>query len=217
MRDTQFRQGIEDWLAQISPTFALRAEKTQPNKKRKLDQSSVYLPSPTSSMSDHPTEAHYGSDPVSAASFGSQSTPLKRKIAPRAVDKDKTPKARKLPSIIDNAPSLSSQSDSQASGRSSPVRQFPIMGRDGYFIDCQTLNPNQTEIPAELTELLLDVQDISSGFGIIPHFLKVFTFFFFFLQRSRNLSGLGVSTLKVGNYAANTKCSLRLTSTSKPT
>ncbi|KAG7429101.1 hypothetical protein BFJ63_vAg17353 [Fusarium oxysporum f. sp. narcissi] len=76
-------------------------------------------------------------------------------------------------SLMRDAPSLMSQSDaSQKSGRSSPVKTFPITGMDGHIIYYKPLDPNDHDFPPKLEDLLYDINKINGQIGIIPESLK---------------------------------------------
>ncbi|KAF6527919.1 hypothetical protein HZS61_008221 [Fusarium oxysporum f. sp. conglutinans] len=117
-------------------------------------------------------------------------TPVnKRKTPHNAIDIDGlgedteiTPRPGKAPSagpgstassVMRDAPSLTSQSDtSQKSGRSSPVKTFPIIGMEGHVIYSKPLDPDDHALPPELVDLLCDLDTINDKAGIIPKSLK---------------------------------------------
>ncbi|KAF5023713.1 hypothetical protein F66182_4217 [Fusarium sp. NRRL 66182] len=160
---------IQEWLAQIPHVQITSAEVERPAKKRKRDDSRHQLPSPEPSAanSDHSSKM-------------SLETPRKRQLVDQAVDNHETPRPKKAPSIagsgsiLRDAPSLSSQSDtSQRSGRSSPIKVFPIHGMDNHLLTAKSLDANQQGLPSELKHLLRDMKDIREVYGIIPESFKV--------------------------------------------
>ncbi|RSL45049.1 hypothetical protein CEP54_014439 [Fusarium duplospermum] len=98
-------------------------------------------------------------------------TPGKRKAGDIVTVDDETPRPTKIASNASSIPDLSSQS-SQRSGRSSPVKNFPIQGIGTHSLTCRTLNPNQRDMPPALLTLLGEIADIEMCWGFIPAYLQ---------------------------------------------
>ncbi|GKU16665.1 hypothetical protein FLAG1_12068 [Fusarium langsethiae] len=95
----------------------------------------------------------------------------------KAVDDDPTPRAFKITgsnnSFFEGSQSASSQSNTtNRSGRSSPVKAFPIRGAGGHVIDTRTMNPNAPGIPPDLKVLLKDFQNITMCYNFLPKRLQ---------------------------------------------
>ncbi|RSL92416.1 hypothetical protein CEP52_013833 [Fusarium oligoseptatum] len=141
-----------------------------PAKKRKIHYRSIHLPSPdrsTASSTDN-------TKPFSRASVAGRMTPEtpgKRKAGEIVTIDDETPRPTKIASNASSIPDLSSQS-SQRSGRSSPVKNFPIQGIGTHSLTCRTLNPNQRDMPPALLTLLGEIADIEMCWGFIPAYLQ---------------------------------------------
>ena len=74
----------------------------------------------------------------------------------------------------ENTPSLaSSHTDSQASGTSSPSKQLSGLELDSDGIQIKVLTPGAKGMPSSLSDLLLGMEDISHGLGVVPLPLKV--------------------------------------------
>ncbi|KAL6366252.1 hypothetical protein LRP88_00097 [Fusarium phalaenopsidis] len=99
-------------------------------------------------------------------------TPEKRKAGDLATVDDDTPRPTKIASNAGSILDLSSQS-SQRSGRSSPVKNFPIQGIGTHSLTSRTLNPNQRDMPPALLALLEEIENIGMCYGFIPAYLQV--------------------------------------------
>lgn len=156
---------IHDWLEKIQHP---RVSQTQPpTKRQKIDCRTWRLPSPAPSgdSSKHLFPA-LQMDPH---------TPNKRRLDDE--DNEATPRPNKTASNssrssfnIRLAPSDSSQS--QRSGRSSPVKNFPINGMDGHCIGARTMDPDQFGFPLALEDLMREMSEIGSKNGIVPEYLE---------------------------------------------
>lgn len=173
--DFTLEKAIEQWLEQICSSeapllFDSPCEWTdadRPTKKRKTNKQ-FQLPSPAQSAGSSTAARQRDNDGIM-----DPETPRKRKPEDETPEDD-TPRPNKAASTTSSAfkdaPSLSS---SQRSGRSSPVKTFPIYGEENHCISCQPLNPNQLDMPPALADLLREFMDIGEVYGVIPNYLKV--------------------------------------------
>ncbi|KAJ4315905.1 hypothetical protein N0V84_008111 [Fusarium piperis] len=145
-------------------------EPQPPAKKRKIHNPSDHLPSPVRSTA---SSADYRKPFIRASVTGRMTpeTPGKRKAGDIATVNDDTPRPTKIASNASSIPDLSSQS-SQRSGRSSPVKNFPIRGIGTHSLTSRTLNPNQRDMPPALLALLRDIEDIGMCCDFIPAYLQ---------------------------------------------
>lgn len=67
---------------------------------------------------------------------------------------------------------MSSQSNSQTSGRTSPTKSFPVVGLNNHRLDSVTMDPNHKDMPSGLAELVMDMGDFAYGKEIIPRCLE---------------------------------------------
>ena len=71
-------------------------------------------------------------------------------------------------------PSLSaSRTDSQASGYSSPSKDFNGLELDPEGVQTKVLRIGADDMPLELSNLLIKMEDIGRGLGVVPLSLKV--------------------------------------------
>ncbi|KPM42798.1 hypothetical protein AK830_g3733 [Neonectria ditissima] len=165
---------IERWLDHILPVSthlpltgpSSPSEEGRSTKRRKVG----HLISPSRSSNQ------VSVDPSQLRTPENQS---KRKLAEQArdqpVDSNATPrpsKAASSSSVFKSAPSLSSQSNSQVSGRSSLTNAFPVQGYGNHYLDSVTMDPDNKAMPNDLANLLNDMYDFSTERDIIPDVIK---------------------------------------------
>ncbi|KAH7136971.1 hypothetical protein B0J13DRAFT_560317 [Dactylonectria estremocensis] len=173
---------IENWLDHLLPASqhilsavsSSRGEEGRSTKRRKI--SHLISPSQSSNGSGSRTGAQI---PMNPSHPGTPESRSKRKLSDQATDQpvdiNATPRPSKAASgnsVFRSAPSLSSQSNSQASGRSSPTRAFPVHGYNNHRIESVTMDPDNKQMPSSLADLLNDMYDFSEGRDIIPDVLK---------------------------------------------
>ncbi|RSL83731.1 hypothetical protein CEP52_016644 [Fusarium oligoseptatum] len=151
---------VNRWLEDLSQSHDQSPidEGQRPAKKRKIHNPSNHLPSPVRSTASSADDTK----PFIRASVTRRMTPEtpgKRKAGDIATIDDDPPRPTKIASNAGSIPDLSSQS-SQRSGRSSPVKNFPIQGIGTHSLTSRTLNPNQRDMPPALLALLRDIDDI---------------------------------------------------------
>ncbi|KAF5264448.1 hypothetical protein FOXYS1_4770 [Fusarium oxysporum] len=162
---------IETWLEKIpQPQKHSPIDTQRPAKRQKLNRTRWRLPSPERSVSSSDLDQL----PQDTTSEMDPQTPNKRRL----VDDEATPRPNKAPSNSSRSSfnkdgiSFPPSDSSQRSGRSSPVKTFPIVGLDGHYIDARTLDPDQFGFPSALEDILRDINDIGSKIGIVPEYLK---------------------------------------------
>ncbi|KAH7125870.1 hypothetical protein EDB81DRAFT_810084 [Dactylonectria macrodidyma] len=177
---SQLDKFIENWLDHLIPAPqhipsavpSARGEEGRSTKRRKIS----HLISPSQSSNGSRTRAQMSMNPSYP---GTPENASKRKLSDQAsdqpVDINATPrpsKAASSNSVFRSAPSLSSQSNSQVSGRSSPTRAFPVHGYNDHRLDSVTMDPDNKHMPSSLANLLNDMYDFSTERDIIPDVLK---------------------------------------------
>ncbi|KAI8710586.1 hypothetical protein NCS52_01558900 [Fusarium sp. LHS14.1] len=163
---------VNRWLEDLSQSNDQSPidEAQRPAKKRKIHNPSNHLPSPVRSTASSADDTK-PSIRASVTRKMTPETPGKRKAGDIATINDDTPRPTKIASNAGSIPDLSSQS-SQRSGRSSPVKNFPIQGIGTHSLTSRTLNPNQRDMPPALLALLRDIEDIGMCFRFIPACLQ---------------------------------------------
>ncbi|GKU11587.1 unnamed protein product, partial [Fusarium langsethiae] len=176
---------VRKWLDRLPKPPSPPTNAERPAKRQKLDGARFQLPSPAQSVT---SSQQYRHSEESNLRMNPTTPQQKRKTTHDAIDvdglgdPDLTPRPGKATSagpgstassLMRDAPSLPPQSDtSQKSGRSSPVKTFPITGMDGHIIHYKPLDPNDHDFPPELEDLLHDLNTINGQTGIIPTSLK---------------------------------------------
>ncbi|KAK7408302.1 hypothetical protein QQX98_009504 [Neonectria punicea] len=165
---------IESWLNHILPVStrlpsavpSSRSEEGRSTKRRKIG----HPISPSQSSNQISMDPSYLRTPENQS---------KRKLTDQAgdqpVDSNATPrpsKAASSNSVFRSAPSLSSQSNSQVSGKSSPTKAFPVHGYNNHYLDSVTMDPDNKTMPSALANLLNDMYDFSTERDIIPDVIK---------------------------------------------
>lgn len=102
-------------------------------------------------------------------------TPKKRKTDTTndADGNEETPRPQIPPLSGSDARSLSSTSASQRSSQSSPTKLFPQLSINPAGLDRTPMDLRDPNMPQELADLIVEMQSIGMGQGVVPISLKV--------------------------------------------